>query len=534
MRTIFVILVAFISLQSCFANTRNPHQVNQPKLVVFISIDQWHRDLLERYQEHYTGGFKTIWEDSRFYTNAYHDHAATLTGPGHSVLLTGVYPAKTGITGNYFYDRETEEKLYCVEDHHSRVIGSDGALDETGVSPKNLLVPTLGDLLKDSNPDAKVFAVSGKDRSGILMAGKKADGVYWYESSVGQLVTSSYYEETLPDFIQSYNLASPVDKFNPKAWRRLKAESFYLQHSRQDLFAGEKLVGNKNFPYQLATKPSDDRYFYSMVKRTPFADQYILDAAEYIIDSQDLGLDDAPDLLAIGLSATDYIGHTWGPYSQEALDHMLRLDQSLGQFFETLTRQFGQDVVIALSADHGVQPLPEYLAQQGTDARRIPTMTLLDDIAAIESNLRLEFGFDEPLIEFKEESYLFFHPKLTPQQKRRFAEEVEKLDYIERVVIGDELDTSQDEVSGYVAKAYYQPRSSDIYWVYKENYLANRSLGTTHGSIHKYDQHVPIAFIGGGLKPAHVTESVSTTDIAPTLAHILGIDFDQFDGNALP
>lgn len=521
-------------LFSC--NTFSPAQnkTPQPKLVVFISIDQWHRDLLERYQEHYTGGFKTIWEEGRFYTNAYHDHAATLTGPGHSVLLTGVYPAKTGITGNYFYDRETEQELYCVEDKDEHVIGSEGMVSERGVSPRNLMVPTLGDLLKALNPDSKVYTVSGKDRSAILMAGKKADGVYWYDKSVGQLVTSSFYEQELAGFIQRYNLDSPVDRFNPKAWRRLKPESFYLEHARQDLFAGEHVIENKNFPYQMAPKSSDDHYFRSMVKRTPFADQYILDAAEYIIDTQELGQDDAPDLLAVGLSATDYVGHAWGPYSQEALDHMLRLDQFLGQFIETLEQRFGQDLVIALSADHGVQPLPEYLAQQGTDARRIPKAQILDDIAAIESALRREFGMEEPLIDLKEESYPFFHPSLSLEQKRRFAEEVEQLEYIERAVIGDNLDSTQSEASAYVSRAYFEPRSSDIHLIFKEHYLANRSLGTTHGSIHRYDQHVPIVFIGADFEPAQVSDKVSTTDIAPTLAHLLGISFNQFDGTVLP
>ncbi|RDX37670.1 alkaline phosphatase family protein [Kangiella sp. HD9-110m-PIT-SAG07] len=533
MRSLLSIVVSSLFLFSCNTSPNKTVEDDAPRLVVFISIDQWHRDLLKRYQEHYTGGFKTIWEDSRFYGNAYHDHSATLTGPGHSVLLTGAYPAKTGITGNYFYDRQAGEEKYCVADSHNQVVGSAGALDKAGVSPKHLLVPTVGDLLKQANPQSKVFSVSGKDRSGILMGGKEADGVYWYDKSKGELVTSSFYEEQLAEFIQSYNTTNPVDNYNPKAWRRLKPESFYLEHTRQDLFAGEYLIDNKNFPYQLAPKSSDDTSFYSMVSRTPFADQYILDAAQYIIKTQDLGQDANPDLLAIGLSATDYVGHTWGPYSQEALDHMLRLDQFLGQFFRVLKQRFGDDVVIALSADHGVQPLPEYQAQQGKDARRVPKMQLIDDIRAIESWLRQEFELQKPLVEMKEERYPFFYPQATLAQKRRFVEEAEKLEYINRVVISDEL-AMNDKISQYVAKTHYQPRSRDIYFVFKENYLVSRSLGTTHGSIYAYDQQVPIVLMGADFKPEQVSKTVSTTDIAPTLAKLLGIEYQGFDGDLLP
>ncbi len=533
--------ISLLFFPGCSSERASHHQASQsaetdrkPKLVVFISIDQWHRDLLERYQEHYTGGFKTIWQESRFYTDAYHDHSATLTGPGHSVLLTGAYPKKTGITGNYFYDREAEEEKYCVVDSHTHVIGSDGVIKKAGVSPRNLLVPTLGDLLKEASPQSKVFSVSGKDRSAILMAGKKADGVYWYDKSSGELVTSNYYEEELSDFIQFYNLNSPVIQFIPNAWRRSKPEAFYLDNARQDLFAGEHLIDNKNFPYQLAPQSTGDTSYRSRVSRTPFADQYILSAAQHILNTQELGMNDSPDLLSVGLSATDYIGHTWGPYSQEALDHMLRLDQFLGTFIDTLQQRFGDDVVIALSADHGVLPLPEYLAQQGLDARRIPKTQVMDDMVAIESKLRQEFGIEEPLIELKEESYPFFNPALTLEQKRRFALEAEKLDYINRVIISDDLENSTDPVAGFVSKAHYQPRSRDFYLIFTENYLVSRSLGTTHGSVYQYDQHVPIVLMGAPYDAGHVSEKVSTTDIAPTLAKLLGIEFEGFDGTPLP
>lgn len=509
----------------------------KPKLVVFISIDQWHRDLLERYKEHYTGGFKSIWDDGRLYTNAHHDHEATLTGPGHSVLLTGVYPNKTGITGNNFYDRTRSEKMYCVADLNSQVLGMSGALeDEEGVSPRNLLVPTLGDLLKSHNPQSKVFSVSGKDRSGILMAGKKADGVFWYDKGIGQLVTSSFYTDKLPSFIESFNRTHPIQRYNPGAWRRSKPESFYLEHSRQDLFPGEYLKDNKNFPYQLAPKTADDTSFYSAVSRTPFADQYILDASRYIIDSQSLGEDSSPDLLSIGLSATDYVGHSWGPYSQEALDHMLRLDGFLGQFFDDLKDRFGVDVVIALSADHGVQPLPEYLAQQGKDAKRINKQQLFDDIERIAVNLEEKLQLQDPIIELKADSYPFFNPTLTLKQKQRFAKDVEQLDYVSQVVLADDLDSASNDKSmntKYVKRAYYSSRSPDFSLIFKPNYLVSRSLGTTHGSVYSYDQQVPIVFIGEAFKAEKVNEKVSTVDIAPTLAKLLGISYDGFDGRAL-
>lgn len=544
MRTFAILCLLFSSslLISCTASKRSEISAEKPKLVVFISIDQWHSDLLKRYKEHYTGGFKTIWDDSRLYTNAYHDHAATLTGPGHSVLLTGVYPSKTGITGNYFYDRSQNEEMYCVADSKSQVLGMNGALDdEEGVSPRNLLVPTLGDLLKSQSPESKVFSVSGKDRSGILMAGRKADGVFWYDKGIGQLVTSSFYTDKLPTFIETFNRTHPIQRYNPGAWRRSKPESFYLEHSRQDLFPGEYLKENKNFPYQLAPQTADDTSFYSAVSRTPFADQYILDASRYIIDSQSLGKDSTPDLISIGLSATDYVGHSWGPYSQEALDHMLRLDGFLGQFLGDLKQRFGDDVVIALSADHGVQPLPEYLAQQGKYAKRIDKQQLFEDIGRIAISLEKEFQLQDPIIELKADSYPFFNQTLTLEQKKRFAKDVEQLDYVSQVVLADDLDGSSNDGSSndtsmnveYVERAYYPSRSPDFSLIFKENYLVSRSLGTTHGSVYDYDQQVPIAFIGKLFESGQVDDRVSTVDIAPTLAKLLGIRYDGFDGHAL-
>ncbi len=531
-------LVLLLGIMLCFAGCtfqdKSLEQATPPKLVVFISIDQWHQDLLERYKDHYTGGFKAIWQQSRFYRNAFHDHAATLTGPGHSVLLTGAFPNKTGITGNYFYDHESQQVTYCVADPEQHVIGVDGVLEgRSGVSPVNLLTPTVGDLLKARYPQSKVYSVSGKDRSGILMAGRKADGVFWYDKSIGQLVTSSFYAQKLPGFIQNFNQQHPIQQYAPDTWRRLKPASFYDRLARKDLFDGERLIDNKNFPYRLKSG-ADTRSFHSMVSRTPFADRYILEASQYIINSQQLGQDETPDLISIGLSATDYIGHTWGPYSQEALDHMLRLDRYLGDFFDSIKQQFGDDVVIALSADHGVQPLPEYLVQQGRDSKRIPKQRVIDDVMAIADKLQQEFGHDKPLIELKAGHYFLFNDGVSMKQRRRLAKEIEQLDYIQQVVLADALSQSEDNNSRYVQRVFYKPRAQDMYLLFKPYYLVNRSLGTTHGSVHQYDQQVPIAFIGKSFQPTLVEDKVSTTDIAPTLAKALQLNYQGFDGKALP
>ena len=545
MRGLLLVAIATLCVFSCQNSPQQKEKANKPKLVVFISIDQWHHDLLERYKDYYQGGFKMIWEQSRFYANAYHDHAATLTGPGHSVLLTGVYPNKTGITGNYFYDRAKGQELYCVADAESQVMGNEGVVDKSGVSPKNLLVPTLGDLLKQQSPDSKVFSVSGKDRSGILMAGKKADGVFWYDKSLGQLVTSSFYSPSLPEFIKNFNQEHPVQDYNPHSWRRLKPQHFYLENARQDSFPGEHLIGNKNFPYHLAQRTADDTSFNSMIRRTPFADRYILEASQYIIQSQQLGQDDSPDLLSIGLSATDYVGHTWGPYSQEALDHMLRLDRYLGEFFAELQQQFGEDVVIALSSDHGVSPLPEYLTQQGQEsAKRISRQQLFDDITTIEQELKAEFALEEPLIIFKDQRYPFFNTKLTFAQKQRLAKEIEKLEYINKVVTSDDIatsitnasdkPTSDAQIVSFVSRVHYQPRAREIYFIFQPHILVNRSLGTTHGSVYDYDQKVPIVLMGARFDSRVVRDSVSTTDIAPTLATLLELEHGDFDGKTLP
>lgn len=521
---------------------------NTPKtrLVVTIVVDQMRADHLTRFAKAYRYGFARLLENGAVFTDAHHDHAQTVTGAGHATISTGSFPAHHGIVNNDWFDRKTERKTYCCEDQQAPLLGYPDEKASEGRSPRQLLVSTLGDWLKAASPNSKVFGVARKDRAAILSTGPKADGAYWYNSDDGNLITSEYYTKSYPGWVNAFNQSGMVNRYFESGWhKRLQDETVYQQLAREDDFKGER-TGHTTFPHLLneeSQKP--DKAYYNALQETPFCEEVILEFAREMVRNENLGADDNIDLLFVGCSAADAIGHDYGPYSQEALDYYIRLDEYLGEFLEFLDKQVGAgNYVVMLSSDHGVLPLPEELIRQGLPAKRIAEKESAKMFDQTLKDIARTTGVSDKLLLRKRGGGLFLN-YATAEQKGISAEELDQIfidkfkstELIEEIYTKEELLNGSDKNQEYLGRfqrSYHPDRCGDLMMQGKEYYLVRDDHGTTHGSTYDYDSHVPLLFWGPGIKPAKHDEKVRTVDIAPTLAEILKIPpIEKIDGTSL-
>ena len=344
-----------------------------PKLVLMLSIDQMRVDYLTRFEPLYKGGLRRLIDRGAVFSNAKYRHAPTETGPGHSVLLSGRHPSHSGIVANEWWDPYLQKPINVVDDPLHLSLGGEGR----GASPVNALGFTVGDVLKLKNANSRVVGVSLKDRSAILMAGRRADAAYRYEVAGGNFVTSTYYMRDAPAWLVGWNRLRLPDQYAGKRWARLLPDAeVYQKYAGADAVEGEWDRKDTVFPHAIRGNPPE-RLYYDDLRRTPFADEVTLSAALGAIKAHQLGEDEHTDILAIGFSATDVIGHTYGPESQEIMDQLLRLDSVLAKLFQAIDKSVGlANTLVVLSADHGALPLVENLRSRGIEARRASPDTL--------------------------------------------------------------------------------------------------------------------------------------------------------------
>ena len=499
-----------------------------PRLIVVIVVDQMRYDYLTRFQDLYQGGFRTLLEKGAVFTEARYRHALTLTAPGHAAIMTGRHPATSGITSNNWFEPRLGAKRAAVADPDHRSLGGPGA----GVSPRSLLVDTFGDRLKQANPASRVVAVSIKDRSAILMAGRDADAAYWYSAACRCFVTSSYFMEQPPDWLTAFNRSHPSDRFQGKLWERLLDDpAVYEKYSRGDRFEHEFDGRRIVFPHILnGTETPADKS--PNARRSPFGDQLLLEAALAAMEGHELGSDDAPDLLAVGFSAPDYVGHVFGPFSQEAMDLHLRLDRVLGRLFTELDQRVGLDrTLIVLSSDHGAAPVVEEAKEQGLPAKTIPATALPDAVTAAFSKRALFIG--DTVAFFDPPHFFLDFPKLEARGvTRREAEEIAReallsVDsvaavYTHRDMLG--AARGDDPFRQLYRNSFFEPRSPHLMVRLREHHYIEASQGATgHGTPHDYDRHIPIIFLGRQIPPGRHPTACGPEDIAPTLGKLLGV-----------
>lgn len=491
-----------------------------PRLVLVIAVDQMRADYLERFGPLFTGGLARLLREGVVFTDAHHFHSATETAPGHASLATGAFPRRHGIVGNSWFDRETGEEAYCCND------------PDHGVSPRNMLVPTLGDLLKAAWPQSKVFAASGKDRSALLMGGHHADGAWWYSRSTGSWVTSTYYGDrgSGPAWRDDFNAESRLDSLFGTAWEPLMPLDHTAAYDIEPLQRG---LSVDTFPHALGGYTVERSAFYASIYRSPFLDGYLEDFAETLIDGEGLGADEVPDLLALSFSALDTVGHGFGPNAPETLDTILRLDRTIGELLDFIDERIGMEhVVVALSADHGVGRVPELVVRDGGEGGRFGAEQALC-LQRLLSRLEERFGDGEFLLD----TFYLDDEAIAAAGADRAAVEDEIIDamgncpLIAEVVRPAELDPA-DPLHELYLNSYYAERSPDLIAMPEPNVLpVGASVVTaSHGSPYRYDTHIPLIFRlqdgAGRVAP----ERANTIDLAPSLATILGLDFDGFDG----
>ena len=505
-----------------------------PRLVLFVSVDQMRADYLSRFASLFSGGLKRIGDQGALFTEARYRHACTETGPGHSVLLTGRSPRSSGIVGNSWYDRTLKKRVNVVDDATVRVLGGAGRT----ASPSYFNGFSVGDVLKAHSPRSRVVGVSFKDRAAILMAGKRADAAYWYEASEGRFVTSSWYMNQAPRWLGEWNARRLPDSYANQPWQRLLPDAAtYVRLAGEDDVKGEGDGKDTTFPHLAHSAPPAPDY-YDNLRRTPFADEILADFALSALKAHDLGSDDATDILAVGFSAGDVIGHTYGPDSQEMMDQMLRLDRTLGRLFDELDGRVGRGRWLAvLSADHGVMPLVELLQARGLPARRA---SVEDLDGPVRQALAQRFpGATGILADADPMEYVLDRDALARQDLPRA--EVEQT--IRQALLGTGLvdavytaaelmgpKPANDPFFDLHQRAFFAPRSGDLVTRTKPYvYLGGRVGGTGHGTPHDYDRHVPIVFLGPGIAPGRRDVPCGPEDIAWALGRLLGLAYPQQD-----
>ena len=520
LRDIALVLFAFV-LAMPAAVAQEDRRPFTKGLVLIISVDQMKAEFYDWYGQHWTGGLKRIFEEGIVYTKASLDYSASETGPGHATLSTGSFPKVHGIVGNEWVDPVTRKEVYCVEDPGAGKVDEKGG----GMSPGNLLVTGLGDWLKEAHPSAKVVSLSVKDRAAVLMGGQKPNQVYWYDRTSGHLVTSDYYMKESSSWMREFNAGNWVFKNVPPVWNKLLDSAAYVG---PDEMKGEsESGGSTTFPrrFNLARRAEQ-------MTTSPWGDALILDAGKAAILGEKLGTRGVPDMLALGLSCTDYVGHAYGPNSHEMQDHLARLDVALGAFLADVETIVGKgNILLALSADHACLPLPEYtVAVEHRFARRLnPTTEITPNVNDFHDRLREELGTEDTLIlkdRFLNYEAAAKHGLSADAFETRVRAGLTAIDGIADVFFKREFASGKVPPRLFAdrfANSMHLPRMEDFHIRYCEGCLpSSRSTGTSHGSCYDYDNSVPVVFWGQPYTTNKISTPVRTVDVAPTIARKVG------------
>ncbi len=512
--------------------------VPKPKLLLVIIVDQFRYDYLMRFAEGYTGGIARLLKDGAVFTDARYTQAHTFTATGHATVLTGATPALSGIVANEWFEREPDiaRSVECpllgdasvqakpnkivesISDDGTCLLGADA--NRHGSSPRRLLVSTIGDELKMAGRKSKVFGISLKDRGAILTAGRMADAAYWFEKDA--FVTSTYYMAAIPGWVAAFNAGKPVDRFKDADWRAVDAAEGsppFCSRAKDIIIDGSPVRSCPTFT------------------ATPFANEVLETFAEQLVERENLGGSPDTDLLSVSFSANDILGHLVGPDAPEVRDMSLRTDRVIGKLLSYLEARLGRDAaLVVFTADHGVAPAPKLNA-----ARKMPGGWIDGDAVkqAVTGALNAKFGTAE-WIEQRVLDGLYLNMNVAASQhvaasevRKVAAESARSFPHIARAFTSDDLSPgfgSADPIAAAVQAGFYPGRSPDVilvpepYFMFGGKTLSQFAGGTTHGTPYSYDNHVPLIFLGSGIKQGYYDSRVHVIDVAPTLARILAIE----------
>ena len=509
-----------------------------PRLAVLIIIDQFRHDFLQRFDDLFVeDGLRRFMDSGAWMQDARFSHVHASTSPGHSVITSGTYAHKTGMVNNWWYNRSRGVFQPSLVDPESHILGKEPSANGRA-STRQLEGSSLADELRMATRyRGKAITISLKDYSAMISAGKLG-APYWYEASLGRITSSSYFMDDIPDWIKRFNERKLPDQSFGRKWERLMPEELYLERAGKDVREGEEDNRDSGITFPHVTRgglEAPGPRYYNAFKHTPWATDYQLEFARQAIIEEELGQDDIPDVLIICLSANDYIGHDFGPFSQETMDATLRTDRQLADFFGFLDERVGRDhTLLVLTADHGALALPEQLSLEGLEAGRAgpePLTALVEEaldgrhgdddwvLHVAESGLYLNYdaierrGLDQAKVEETAADALVTHPAVW-RAYARYRIESRQL--------------PESDVTKAVYHSFHSENSGDVILVATPFYLllgeyGSATVGTSHGWPHEYDTHVPIMFHGPWITPGRYRNRVDTADITPTICNLLRI-----------
>lgn len=501
-------------------------QAQKPKLVVGIVVDQMRQEYIYRFQSRFgEGGFKRMMTEGFSFKNAHFNYVPTYTAPGHASVYTGTTPGIHGIIGNDWYSKAIGRMIYCTEDSTEQTVGSNSAHGQ--MSPQNLLTTTITDELRlFTQKRSKSIGISIKDRGAIFPAGHLGNA-YWYDRETGDFISSTYYLQELPDWVNKFNKRKLADKYMSQVWEPLYDINTYIA-SGPDKSKYEGLIGEKDavFPYDMSLAKGN----YEVLASTPFGNDILTDLTLAALEGEQLGKGDYTDFLAVSFSSTDYIGHHFGPNAVELEDTYLRLDKNIATIMQALDKQIGKgNYVMFLTADHAVADVPQYLIDN-----KIPVGYFKENVKEkVTEALNIKYGEGEWIENMSNLQIFFNHELITEKNielhniQEYVAHFIMKFDGVAESYPGyviNRMDYNAGGVKGLLARGYNQKRSGDVVFSLHPGWFRSwETTGTTHHSAYTYDTHVPLIWYGMGIKKGESYRYRSITDIAPTLAMMLEI-----------
>jgi hypothetical protein len=496
----------------------------RPKLVVVIVIDQFRGDYLERYRDQFgDGGFRVFLDRGAYFTDCNYDYANTRTAPGHATLFTGSYTSGHGIIANEWWDPQRKKRVTSVEDDTTRLVGigrdvrpaqAELGRGTPGASPHNLLSDTLGDELKlATGGKARVFTISLKDRAAVLPAGFSGDAAYWIDPKSGDWITSTYYRPDLPEWVRNFNGRRPGEGRAEKYWNREWKD------------ADGNILGS--------TAPRNGKDgapagFYEVVGSTPFANDYQFEFAKELVVYEKLGASPVTDLLVISLSANDILGHQAGPDSPQMRSMALELDRQLAEFFGFLGHQIGMaNVWTALSADHGVAPLPAFAKTLRLPAANLDAKALREQINSLLSKKYAKkadyvLELDYPLAWLNQDAFAEHKESEAEADAGEAMKQAGLAGYFTKSQLA-RGETPPTEIGRRYAHSY-SPEGGWYVIGIPSPFNVGTAKGTDHATPFSYDTHVPLAFYGLAFQPGTYRTHAEPVDLAVTLASLLGIN----------
>mgnify|MGYP001816026868 CR=1 FL=1 len=503
-----------------------------PKLVVGIVVDQMRYDYLTRFWNHYEDdGFKRLVNDGFNCKNNHFNYAPTSTGPGHTSVYTGTTPSTHGVIGNNWYDKETDQDVYCASDDTFNSVGT--TTDAGKMSPHRMIVTTVTDQLRlHTQMRGKTIAIALKDRGAVLPGGHTANAAYWfYGMDEGNWITSTFYMNELPEWVIDFNGSNAAEKYK-MPWNTLKDINTYLEsgldnNKYEGLFPGQT---TPTFPHDLPSLWNSNNK-YELIKGTPYGNSITTDFAIAALDGEKLGVDAITDFLAVSFSSTDYVGHKYGVNSKEIQDTYVRLDRDLARLFKALDKKVGENEYTAfLTADHAAIHVPAYLKDQKIPAGYMETGNLMKKL---QEFLKYKYGTTDLIKNISNYQLFLDHGVINnlDMELGDVQEEIarELLNYkdIDRVYTAKQMWQNEytEGIPYILQNGYNQKLSGDILMVLKPGTISYSGTGSTHGSPQIYDTHVPLLFYGRGVRKGSTTARTEIPDIAPTISTLLGIAF---------